>query len=165
MLAKLKDALAKFPSGVVVVTTRDGKGNPWGFTASSFSSVSLDPALVSVCLSVDAECFATFRSCRRMAISILAAGDGELARRFATRGCDKFSGHDFIDDDWGMPTVAGAIATLSCRRDRTIRCGDHVILIGATEHVEVSDDADSMIYYRRRFLSAGAAGDAALVGA
>src|SRR5690606_14505988 len=77
--ADFREAMSQFASGVTVVTTRDSEGRPWGFTASAFSSLSLDPPLLLVCLQRDAESFAAFEEADSMSVSILAEGQGDIA--------------------------------------------------------------------------------------
>ncbi len=157
-LADVKDALSHFPSGVVVVTTRDDQGKAWGFTASSFCSVSMRPLLVSVCLADSADCFQAFGASAHFAVNIMGSDHSELATRFATRGADKFAGESFDADLHGMPRFAAAVATLSCATHRWILCGDHAILVGEVRGVHRPESKGSaLLYYRRKFWSAGTA--------
>ena len=89
--AAFREAMARFPAGVTIVTTADRAGRPRGFTASSFCSVSLDPPLVLVCLARSAESYPVFDTCDRFAVSMLGEDDADLAHRFATRRPDKFA--------------------------------------------------------------------------
>lgn len=150
-VSAFKAAMGSFPSGVVIATTLDGEGKPWGFTASSFSSVSLDPPLVLVCLAKSAECHAAFAATGLFAINILA-GDGEaVARRFATRGARKFTGDELVVGEQGLPTVSGAAAVLVCRKFARYDGGDHSIIVGEVQSVNHEPARDAMIYFRRKF--------------
>lgn len=150
-IAAFKRAMASFPSGVVVVTTTDAEGKAWGFTASSFSSVSLDPPLVLVCLATTAECYAAFENARLVSINILRTEDELLARRFATRGARKFEGDDLVAGPHGMPLVRDAVASLICRKFNELLCGDHRIIVAQVDEVRCNDEADAMVHYRRSF--------------
>lgn len=153
--ARFRAAMARFASGVVVATTLDGEGQPRGFTASAFCSVSLDPPLVLVCLGKSADCHAAFAGARCLAISILAPGQDAVALRFATRGADKFGGADMAERG-GLPVVRDAAATLLCRLDACLPGGDHSILLCAVEEVTLGGDADSaLVHHARRFWSLG----------
>lgn len=88
---EFRAAMARFPSGVVVVTTRCQDGTPRGFTASSFCSVSLEPPMVLVCLANSADSAWSFARCDRFAVSVLTPVHQPLALRFATKGSDKFA--------------------------------------------------------------------------
>lgn len=148
-----KAAMGSFPAGVVIATTIDADGKPWGFTASSFSSVSLDPPLVLVCLADSAECFEAFRTAKHLAINILPTGADALAKRFASRGADKFAGDDFITGAHGLPLVRGALANLVCSKFASYEGGDHDIIVGRVEEAKVDASADAMVFYRRAFWS------------
>lgn len=146
-----KQAMGTFPSGVVIATALDGAGRYWGFTASSFASVSLDPPLVLVCLAKTAECRGAFESTQRFSINILGTQHEALARRFATRGADKFAGDEFFAGEHGLPLIRDAVATLVCRRFAAHDCGDHTVLVGEVESVDLGPTGDAMVYHRQRF--------------
>jgi flavin reductase ActVB len=149
--AAFKSAMGSFPSGVVVATTVDAQGKRWGFTASAFSSVSLDPPLVLVCLAKSAESHATFRAAERMTINILRSGDEALAWRFATRGADKFAGDDFDTDSHGLPLLRDAVAAMSCRKFAGHDSGDHLVIIAQVDALRFNGEHNAMVHYRRDF--------------
>src|SRR5579883_1573175 len=128
--AMFKEAMSRFPSGVVIATARDELGNPWGFTASSFSSASLEPPLILLCLSKGADCHRIFSSLPCFAVNILSAADQATAATFATRGADKFAASSFDVDENGSPLLRSAVATLTCRKFATHDCGDHTVIVG-----------------------------------
>src|SRR5436190_8717985 len=105
-------AMARFASGVTVVTTQDERHRPYGFTASSFCSVSLEPPLILVCLAREAYSYRAFASSARFAVSILQAHHTDLARTFATPGADKFEGCALSRTPSGLPVVNGALAVI-----------------------------------------------------
>ncbi|QRP50414.1 flavin reductase family protein [Amycolatopsis sp. FDAARGOS 1241] len=145
-----REAMASFPSGVTVVTTTDDDGKWWGFTASSFCSVSMAPPLVLTCVNKSAQCWPVFTTARRWVIHVLHAGQVPLAVRFATRGVDKFAGAGFAADANGLPVLAEASVALDCVVHARPDGGDHTILIGRVERTRVWPQAPS-IYYRRAF--------------
>jgi flavin reductase ActVB len=122
--------MARFPSGVTIVTTVDEDGRSWGFTASAFCSVSADPALVLVCLSTNAECHPVFDKAEHWVVHIIHADQVDLAMRFATRGADKFAGGSFEPDHRGLPRLSGSSVTLDCSTHARYPGGDHTILVG-----------------------------------
>ena len=146
-----RNAMACFASGVTVVTTRDAGGTLWGFTASAFSSLSLEPPLVLVCLDKRAESHATFERAEHFAISVLAESQQEIAMRFATRGRDKFGGFDVVEGpETGLPLVPGAMVHLECRMFDRLPGGDHTILLG--EVLSASNwDVPPLLHYNRQF--------------
>jgi flavin reductase ActVB len=147
----LRDALSAFASGVTVITTRDAEENWWGFTATSFCSVSMDPPLVLFCLADEAECHAVFTSADRWVVNFVHAEHANLAIRFATRGADKFAAGEFRADDHGLPVLTKPFVALRCRRYASYSVGDHTVFIGEVEHIEHDEQALPTIYFRRNF--------------
>jgi flavin reductase ActVB len=142
-------AMARFPAGVTIVTTVDEKGSPHGFTASSFCSVSMDPPLVLVCLARSANSCPVFLRSRRFSVSILRAGHTEVARWFASAGVDKFGG-GFTHEMNGLPTVVDALCVVVCTLQSRFDAGDHVILLGQAQAVDVGEGSP-MVYYNQNF--------------
>jgi flavin reductase ActVB len=147
---RFREAMASFPSGATIVTTSDAAGGWWGFTASSFCSVSLDPPLVLTCLARGAQCFPAFAAADRWNIHVLAHRHADLAVRFATRGADKFDGAGFLPDSRGLPFLAGASVGLRCAAHSKLDGGDHVVLMGQVEEVTIGDEMP-FVYFRRKF--------------
>lgn len=147
-----KDAISNFPSGVTITVTSDGDGRWWGFTASAFTSLSLDPPLVLVCLSKSASCHTVFETAEEFSVNILRPHHEPLAKVFATRGADKFAATDgyFHADKGSVPTLRDALVTVICERHRAVDGGDHTILIGRVLSVRVGD-GDPMVFCRRDF--------------
>lgn len=130
-----RDAMSQFASGVTLVTTRDDDGRPFGFTASSFASLSLHPPLVLVCMGDRATAYPVFMKAPRMAISILSQEQAHLARLFSTRGADRFSDPAIIDSPLGLPVAAGALAQIDCAIENRLPGGDHAVLFGRPLHI------------------------------
>ncbi len=147
---EFRKALAQFATGVTVVTTRAAGGAPIGVTANSFNAVSLDPPLVLWSLSNEARSLAAFRASERYLVHVLAAGQLELARRFATRGGDKFAA-PWPDSDGGLPRLPGCVAWFECENRRQYDEGDHVILIGRVESLAIAGGAP-LIFHDGRYL-------------
>jgi flavin reductase ActVB len=146
----LRDAMASFPSGVTIVTTTDNEGTNWGFTASSFCSLSMDPPLVLVCLARTATCFDAFMAADSWVINIVAEQSHGLAKTFATRGADKFAEGGFGVSDSGHPTLTDAAVSLHCDAWNRYDGGDHVILVGRVNGADSSEHLPS-IWFRRTF--------------
>lgn len=143
-------ALSRFPSGVTIVTTLDAAGTPWGFTASSFCSLSMAPPQVLVCLANDADCYPAFESSDRLTVNVLATGHARLARHFATKGVDKFGYGAFTPGADGVPVLEGAVAVLECRTAARLPGGDHTILVGDVV-TAVADEGEPALYVDRAF--------------
>ena len=149
-LDDFKAAMSRFPAGVTIVTTRDTASRPWGFTASSFASLSLDPPLALVCLAGSADSSPAFLSCERMAISILSGDQEEIALRFASRERDKFADGGWHDAG-GLPVIDGARAVICGPVEARHRGGDHTILVVRIETVTLGDSTTSLTYSGRSF--------------
>lgn len=145
-----RTAMASFPSGVTLVTTADDGGRWWGFTASSFCSVSMDPPLVLVCLAGSAESHAVFAAAERWLIHVIHSDQAELAWRFATRGADKFAQTGFVADEHGLPLLADASIALACTAHAKYAGGDHTILVGRVVHTRVGEN-EPAVYFQRGF--------------
>lgn len=126
----LRRTLGAFLTGVTVVTTCDRAGEPRGMTANSFTSVSLDPPLVLVCVAKTAGSFDAFSAGAGYVVHILSADEIDLAKQFASRSPDKFEGISWRDGRGGAPLIEGVKAWLDCASERVIDAGDHVIILG-----------------------------------
>jgi flavin reductase ActVB len=147
-----REAMASFPSGATIVTTTDSDGRWWGFTASSFCSVSMDPPLVLTCLANTAQCFPAFADAVRWNIHVLQHRHADLAMRFATRGAAKFDGAGFQPDADGLPFLKDTSISLRCATYSKVDGGDHLVLIGRVEEVGQGGEMP-FVYFRRKFHS------------
>jgi flavin reductase (DIM6/NTAB) family NADH-FMN oxidoreductase RutF len=149
-----RHALSQFASGVTVVTARDRAGRAYGLTISSFASVSLEPPLILVSIDLKSDSHPGFRETGKFAVSVLAEGQEEISRRFATKeGGDKFT-VPMAEGRLGLPLVPGALAHLECEVRSATDAGDHVIYVGLVLHAEVRPGRP-LVYHRggyRRFL-------------
>jgi flavin reductase ActVB len=149
--ADFRDAMACFASGVTIVTTRDSAGDAVGFTASAFSSLSLDPPLLLVCLQKDADCHAAFMTAEQFGVSILAQGQSSIALRFATKAIDKWDGTRSVPGRaTGIPLIDGAAARLECRIHSRADGGDHTILVGEVLTADANGN-EPLLHFNRSF--------------
>jgi flavin reductase (DIM6/NTAB) family NADH-FMN oxidoreductase RutF len=152
---EFRAALRSFAAGVTVVTTRDPEGRPSGLTASSFTSVSLDPPLVLVCVDHAATAYPDFRAHGWFAVNVLRREQEGLSRRFATSGGDKFQGVACHDGSAGLPLLDDALATLECRIVEAHDAGDHTIFVGRVEATEVTSGRP-LVYFHGAYHSLAA---------
>lgn len=126
----LRRAFGTFVTGVTVITTRDEDGTPRGMTANSFTSVSLDPPLLLVCVAKSASSYHAFTSARCFAVNILHEGQVDVSGTFASKSQDKFQSvtHDHIHT--GAPVLTDSLTWFDCTTSKTVDAGDHAILIG-----------------------------------
>ena len=145
------------------MTARGADGRPHGFTANSFTSVSLDPPLVLVCVGHEAECFEVYRECPQFAVNVLGESQQAISDRFATERSDRFAGVCWREGSFGSPILEGCIASLECAAWQRIEAGDHLILIGRVLVCEDSTDRP-LAYWRGRYRSLPLEGDAGVRG-
>jgi flavin reductase (DIM6/NTAB) family NADH-FMN oxidoreductase RutF len=132
-----RQALCQFASGVTVVTTQ-GPDGPLGLTVTAFSSLSLDPPLVLVCIDRRSEAHAGFER-GAFAVSLLAEGQEPVSRRFACGGPAKFAEGGLEAGESGLLLVEGALAHLECRVTAALPGGDHVIYVGLVERASARE--------------------------
>ncbi|WP_271946765.1 flavin reductase family protein [Ruegeria faecimaris] len=126
----LRDAFGSFMTGVTVVTARDEHGAPVGFTANSFSSVSLDPPLLLVCPGKFLSSHEIFANCTRFAVNVLADGQQEISNTFAGYKGDRFAKVAHSNGLFDLPLIDGALAQFCCKTHQVLPAGDHTLLIG-----------------------------------
>jgi flavin reductase ActVB len=143
------EAMGRFPTGVTIVTTIDEHDRRWGFTASSFASLSLQPPRILVCLDASADCHSSFTSVDRFAVNILGEEHEGLARHFATKMTDKFWGTNFEPGDLRLPLLPDAVATLECRAAGRLPGGDHTILVGEPVSIRLRSGSPAVFCDRR----------------
>lgn len=146
--ARFRQVLGHFCSGVTIVTASEA-GEPVGFTAQSFSSVSLDPPLVLVCPAKSSSSWPRMRVTGAFCINILAEDQEALCRSFATRGADKFAGVGWSPSSaTGSPVLDGALAWIDCRLETEHDAGDHTIVVGRVVDLDVADGGRPLLFYR-----------------
>lgn len=134
--ADFRAACGLFASGVTVVTRRLPDGAPYGMTVSSFTSVSLDPPLILVCIDRSARFLRDLSSEQAFAVNILSEEQQHVAARFADRKEeDRFCGVHWSEGWKAVPLVSGVVATFTCRLQQKVEGGDHFILIGEVQEI------------------------------
>ena len=135
---ELRNALASYMTGVTVVTTRAEDGTLVGFTANSFTSVSLNPPLLLVCPGNHLSSFDIFAKATHFSINILAEGQETISNIFAGSKEDRFTQIHWQEDQFGNPLIEGTAAQFSCRLYDRVEAGDHHILIGEIAQFQTS---------------------------
>lgn len=144
---EFRRVLGHFAAGVTIITTVGDDGKPYGLTATAFTSVSLEPPLVLVCVDKRAESHPHFHASRVFAVNFLAADQQELSRRFAVPGGDKFTGITLCPGVTGAPLLAGVLGYLECRTTDICEGGDHTIFIGQVEAADACA-GEPLVYFR-----------------
>lgn len=122
--------MGHFATGVTVITTRDRGGTPFGLTANAFTSLSLDPPLVLVCVDKAVSCYSCFEESKLFAVNILSEEQEELSRRFATKGIEKFADIGWRKSENGLALLDGAMGHVECKLIYSYDGGDHTIYVG-----------------------------------
>jgi 4-nitrophenol 2-monooxygenase / 4-nitrocatechol 4-monooxygenase, reductase component len=143
-----RDVIGRFTSGVTVITT-SVDGTRYGTTASAFSSLSMEPPMVLVCLNKTSDTQAAVLKAGAFAVNILAEGQQDLAYRFARKG-DKWGDLEHDTGHRGVPVLHGTLAHLECEVGETVTGGTHTVFLA---HVAVASghDGTPLTYYRGRF--------------
>jgi flavin reductase (DIM6/NTAB) family NADH-FMN oxidoreductase RutF len=136
---EFRRACGRFATGVTIATVRDAKGSPHGLTVSSFTSVSLDPPLILICLGHAVSAIHHFRAATHFGINVLGVGQRVLADRFARKGQDRFDGLEWQAGVTGVPLLPGVLAAIECAIHRVVPMGDHDILVGEVMHAQANE--------------------------
>jgi flavin reductase (DIM6/NTAB) family NADH-FMN oxidoreductase RutF len=146
----LRGAFANFPSGVTAVAAiRDGR--PCGLAASSFTTVSLDPPLVSVCIARTSTTWPLLRTAARFGLSVLAEEHGQVARSLAARGTDRFAGVSWQQTPEGSVFVHGSALWLDCTRYDELPAGDHDIVLLCVQRLWAYPDVPPLVFHGSKF--------------
>jgi flavin reductase (DIM6/NTAB) family NADH-FMN oxidoreductase RutF/pimeloyl-ACP methyl ester carboxylesterase len=151
---ELRTAFGSFMTGVTIVTTAGVDGQPRGFTANSFTSVSLEPPLLLICVGKSAASMAVFRQARGFAVNILSEAQKDTSVLFASKRADKFDAAQWRPGPFGNPLIEGSAAWFDCARYQVIDAGDHIILMGHVEAFSYSD-ANPLGYARGHYIALG----------
>lgn len=151
---QFRNAAGQFMTGVTVVTTLDANGERAGLTANSFTSVSLDPPMVLVCIGNDTSTIEAFKAENGFVVHVLAEDQRDVSIQFAAKGIDRFEGLDVSEGYGGLPVVAGALATFECTTAQVYEGGDHLIFVGEVQNLSTGDvDAPALGYFRGRYVT------------
>ncbi|RKT04563.1 flavin reductase ActVB [Streptomyces sp. 3211.6] len=156
-----REAMSQLAAPITIVTVRDETGRPWGFTASSVSSASLEPPLLTVGISRTSSCHEALIAAPEFVVNVLGSRHREVATRFATHGVDRFAAGDFRP--WPgseLPCLPDAHARYRCVTTDVIPVGDHDLLVGAVVEAGSGDPADlgdPLLWYQRGFHTCTAA--------
>ncbi|ALC12898.1 alpha/beta fold hydrolase [Sphingopyxis sp. 113P3] len=146
-----RDALGCFATGVTVVTAMCPDGSPVGLTANSFTSVSLDPPLLLVCIANSAGSAPFLRDAERFAVNVLQIGQQPTSNRFAGKGEDRFGLTPWEVGEYGTPVLTGSLSSFECARDAVHDGGDHFILVGRVLKAIFEPRRDPLLYFRGKY--------------
>jgi len=152
-----REAMGSFPTGVTVVTVASDDGSMHGITVNSFSSVSLDPVLVLVCLNETSRGVGLIERAGVFAVNVLSAGQQDISRWFAHRyrpaGSAMFDGVPFEPAATGCPVLTDATASFDCRLRQSHRAGDHQIVLGEVVALVHRAELEPLIFHAGSYRS------------
>ena len=141
-----RQCLGRFATGVTVVTCCDADGNPYGITANSFSSVSLEPPLVRWNISKTSSSLKAYLAARHFAINVLCADQKGLSNHFARSDHTLFDDVEYHSSADGAPLLPGTLATFECRTHEIHDCGDHYIIVGEVTDFRFGEGAPLIFF-------------------
>lgn len=144
---RFRHVLGHFATGIVVISSRDGE-LPVGFAVNSFTSVSLEPPLVSFCAGRASDTWPSIRRAGVFAVNILGADQARTSRAFASKNGDRYAGVRWRPAPaTGSPLLAGAVGWIDCEIDRTFDAGDHEIVVGRVLDLDVVDGSPAPLLF------------------
>lgn len=146
--SEFRRVMGHFATGITIVTSRGPAGQPCGLTVNAFSSVSLEPMLVLVCVEQAADSHDCIRDTGVFAVNVLGESRGErLSRRFAAwRLEEKFDGVAYREERTGAPILEDALAWLDCRIKQAIPAGDHTMFLGEVIAADAREGTPLLFY-------------------
>jgi flavin reductase (DIM6/NTAB) family NADH-FMN oxidoreductase RutF len=143
---------SKYATGITILTVLDSFRVPHGMTVNSFTSVSLSPPLILVCIDRQTPILSHFKPGTRFGVNVLHEEQKELSTWFARSGHDRFSGMEWHAGETGVPVLPGMLATLECEVSQMIEAGDHLVVIGAALHATWRE-GQPLVYFNSSYQS------------
>jgi flavin reductase (DIM6/NTAB) family NADH-FMN oxidoreductase RutF len=147
---QFRQVMGNFATGITVVTTRDAKGIPYGLTVNAFTSVSLDPVLVLVCLDNRLSGLQAFKDAKHFGVSILSEHQEDLSRMFAKKDAERRSSI-YFDGKLGLPLLKNSVAVMECETKAIYEGGDHQIFLGEVQNAEIIQLDHPLLYFRGKY--------------
>ena len=147
----LRDAMGCFATGITIITATAPDGAPVGLTANSFTSVSLDPPLLLVCIANTAGTAPVLRSVEHFGVNVLQTSQQAASNRFAGKGEDRFAATAWSPGETGVPLLDGSLVSFECKRFEVHEGGDHFILIGEVMRAQFEPRRDPLLYFRGKY--------------
>lgn len=149
-LQQLRRVMGHFATGVTVITTMDKSGAPFGLTANAFTSLSLNPPLVLICIDKEVQCYSCFEESGVFAVNVLSEDQEKLSRRFATKGIEKFTDVKWHKGHHGIALLDGAIGYIECKVVHSYEGGDHTIYVGGILNATASGGRP-LIFFKGKY--------------
>lgn len=145
--------MGKFATGITVITTADADGNPQGMTVNAFTSLSLEPPMLLVCLDNKSSTLTHILQSRKFCVHFLSEEQEAVSRAFARKGgAEKFEGIPYSVGEMGIPVLEGCLAYVECGLRKAVEGGDHQILLGDGMKLVVSpSEAGPLIFFGGKY--------------
>jgi len=149
---QLRQTLGHFGTGVVVVGAIDENEEPTGMAMNSFSTVSMVPPLISFCVTHHSSTWPTIAAASTFSVNILSEAQSSLGRVFSKRGIDRFAGVEWSPGPFGAPFLSDSTAWLECEIYDQVPAGDHVMILGKIQHLEISKvSRPPLMFFKSQF--------------
>lgn len=145
--AAIRTVVGHYATGVAIITAIDG-AEPVGMACNSFTSVSLDPALVLFCAAKSSSTWPRIQQAQKWAANILDEDGEEVCRLFAQKGADRFAHLSYSTGRTGAPLLDEAIAFVDCETVAEHDAGDHVIVVGRALELGYASEGKPLLFYR-----------------
>ena len=152
--AEFRRACGRFSTGVAIASILDAQGTPHGLTVSSFTSASLEPPLILICLGHRVSAIDAFRASAHFGINVLAEDQRDLAERFTKKGQDRFDGLKWRRGKTGVPLLPGVLAAIECAVRQRFTAGDHDIFVAEMVGARVTG-GEPLIHFAGSYRSLG----------
>lgn len=149
--ARFRHVLGHYPTGVCVVTACDSDGSTSGMVVGSFTSVSLDPPLVAFFPDKSSTSWPRIERAGKFCVNILASDQGDLCRRFASKGEDKFAGLSHRISTNGSPVLDDVVAWIDCSLYAVHEAGDHYIVLGRVHELDIARADQPLLFFRGKY--------------
>jgi flavin reductase (DIM6/NTAB) family NADH-FMN oxidoreductase RutF len=152
---ELRRIMGHFATGVTIITSRRAAGELHGLTANAFTSVSLVPPLLLICVDKNAESYPCFSETKVFTVNILASDQEGLSRKFAVSGGNKFEGVSYRIGGNGAPILNGALAYIECTVAKEVDAGDHTVYLGEIQEAETPHEGKPLLFFRGGYRELG----------
>ncbi|MHA6766969.1 flavin reductase family protein [Sphingobium ummariense] len=155
---RFRSVLGCYPTGVCIVTAIGADGKRTGMVVGSFVSLSLEPPLVGFLPGKCSESWAEIERTGRFCVNVLGAHQLDLCNRFAGKNADKFAELAHGCSPSGQPLFEDAVAWIDCSIDRIVDVGDHWLVVGAVEALDMNAPRDPLLFFKRGYHTVDALG-------
>ena len=148
---QFRQVMGSFATGITVITTRDQDGKPYGLTVNSFTSVSLNPLLVLVCLDLRLSGLQAFKDSKQFGVSILSEHQEDMSRMFAKKDSER-PPTIYFEGKLGLPLLHNSLAIMECETVQIYEGGDHLIFLGEVKVAEVLGTGQHpLLFFRGKY--------------